>query len=67
MSKSPAVRVLSVALTEEERAVLDKIAESQHVSFAVIVRDLLAEEFPEFKKVLRPRVVGRPRESSSAS
>jgi len=66
VSQSPAVRFLSVALTDDERAALEKIAEEQHVSLSVIVRDLLAEEYPQFRKALRPRIVGRPRAKTAS-
>lgn len=56
MSKSATVRILQVALTPEERQALDVIAETEHVSMSAIVRDLLAEKYPEtFGAVHRPR------------
>ncbi len=65
MGKSAAVNLLQVGLTKEEREVLDAIAEKEDVSLASIVRDLLAEEYPKFRKVHRPRsgYGGRPRET----
>lgn len=55
MGKSTAVKVFAFALTPEERKALDAIAEHENVSMASIVRDLLAERYPEFAEVHRPR------------
>lgn len=55
MGKSPTIRALSIGLTREERAALDAIAEHEDVSLSSIVRDLLAERYPEFQKVSRHR------------
>ena len=56
MGKSTPIRILQVALTMEEREALDEIAETEHVSLSAIVRDLLAEKYPEsFGAVHRPR------------
>lgn len=65
MGKSTGVKLLSVGLTAEERKVLDEIAAREDVSLASIVRDLLAEEYPKFRKVHRHRsgYGGRPRET----
>lgn len=55
MSKSPAVKVFMLGLTAEERDALDDIAEKEDVSMSSIIRDLIAEKYPEFRKVHRPR------------
>jgi hypothetical protein len=55
MGKSAAIKLLQVALTPEEQAALNEIAETEHVSMASIVRDLLAEKYPQFEQVHRPR------------
>jgi hypothetical protein len=67
VGKSTAVRLLQVGLTDEERDALDAIAEREDVSMSSIVRDLLAEHYPEFRKVHRPRsgYGGGPRASAS--
>jgi hypothetical protein len=66
--KSTAVKLLAVGLTPEERDALDAIAEHEDVSVSSIVRDLLAEQYPEFRKVHRPRsgYGGRPRGGDAA-
>lgn len=55
MGKSTAIKLLQVGLTPEERQALDEIAEETDVSMASIVRDLLAERYPRFAEVHRPR------------
>ena len=56
MGKSATIKLLQVALTAEEREALDEIAETENVSMSAIVRDLLAEKYPEtFGAVHRPR------------
>jgi hypothetical protein len=55
MGKSRTVKLLQVALTEQERQALDEIALSEDVSVSSIVRELLAEEYPKFRQVYRPR------------
>ena len=64
MGKSTAVKVLQIGLTPEERDALDAIAELEDVSMSAIVRDLLAERYPAFRKAHRPRsgYGGRPPE-----
>ena len=54
--KSRAIKVFAIGLTPEERAALDAISEEEDVSMASIVRDLLAEKYPDtFGKAHRPR------------
>lgn len=67
MGKSTAVKVFVLGLTEDERQALDEIAEREHVSMSSIVRDLLAERYPKFRKVHRPRsgYGGRPRDAGT--
>lgn len=66
MGKSATVRILQVALTPEERQALDVIAETEHISMSAIVRDLLAEKYPEsFGAVHRPRSGYGGRESAT--
>ena len=55
MGKSAAVKLFSLALTQEEREALSEIAEHENVSMGAILRDLLAEKYPEFREVHRPR------------
>ena len=55
MGKSRPIKILQVGLTPEERQALDVIAETEHVSLASIVRDLLAAKYPNFDAVHRPR------------
>lgn len=55
MGKSTAVKMFQVGLTPEERDALDAIAEHEDVSMSSIIRELLAERFPEFREVHRPR------------
>jgi Ribbon-helix-helix protein, copG family len=55
MGKSTAIKLVQVGLTEEERDALDAIAEREHVSMSAIVRELLAEKYPRFRKVHRRR------------
>lgn len=55
MGKSTAVKMVQIGLTPEERDALDAIADSEDVSMSSIVRELLAERYPKFRKVHRPR------------
>lgn len=55
---SPGLTMFSVALTREEREVLRREAERRHVSMGVVVRELLADELDEFRKVTRERRAG---------
>lgn len=55
MGKTPAVKVFALGLTAEERQALDEIAEAEEVSMSSILRDLLAEKYPRFAEVHRPR------------
>jgi len=67
MGKSTAIKLLQVGLTPEERDALDAIAETEDVSMASIVRDLLAQAYPQFREVHRPRSGyggGPPRETT---
>jgi len=52
---SAPVRLLSVALSEEERAVLQAEAERRHVSMSLIVREVLADKLDGFREVNRDR------------
>lgn len=66
-SKSPAVKLLQIGLTPDEKQALDEIAETEDVSLGSIIRDLLADEYPKFRKVHRPRsgYGGRPRNAGT--
>jgi hypothetical protein len=55
MAKTAAIKILQVGLTADERRALDAIAEDENVSLASIVRELLAEKYPNFQEVHRPR------------
>lgn len=56
MGKTRTVKVFALGLTAEERQALDDIAATEDVSMASILRELLAEKYPEtFGKVHRPR------------
>lgn len=63
MGVSKPLRVVSVALTEEERRVLWEIAETREVSVSLILRESLAETLSEFAAAASERVGhgGRPR------
>ena len=65
MGKSTAVKLLQVGLTTEERDALTAIADRENVSMSAIVRDLLAQEYPRFRRAHRQRsgYGGRPRET----
>jgi hypothetical protein len=67
LSKSTAVKLLQVGLTQEERDALDEIAEREDVSMSSIVRELLAEKYPRFRKVHRPRSGYGGREPDASS
>ncbi len=56
MGKSTAIKILQVGLTADERQALDEIAETENVSLSAVVREVLAEKYPEtFGKVHRSR------------
>lgn len=63
MGVSKPLRLVSLALTEDERKVLEQIAESREVSLSLILRESLAETLAEFAAVTTERVGhgGRPR------
>ena len=56
MGKTTAIKILQLGLTREEREALDAIAAEENVSLGAVVRDVLAEKYPDsFGKVHRPR------------
>lgn len=54
MGQTHAIKILSVALTPEERKALRLIAAEEEVSMSRVIREVLAKEFPTFREVHRP-------------
>jgi hypothetical protein len=55
MGKTTPIKILQVGLTLDERRALDAIAARENVSLASIMRELLADKYPDFREVHRPR------------